>query len=102
MREQSKFWDKIADKYSKQPIGDEESYQHKLETTRELLKPDMELLEFGCGTGNTAVKHAPFVKHIHAIDISSGMLEFAKGNAADAGVENITFEQAGISDYDPL
>ena len=29
----------------------------------------MEVLEFGCGTGSTAITHAPSVKHIQAIDI---------------------------------
>lgn len=68
MPEPSKFWDKIAERYHKEPIKDEEAYQHKLQITRELLRPDMELLEFGCGTGGTAILHAPYVKHIQAID----------------------------------
>ena len=49
MPEPSKFWDKNAERYYKEPIKDEEFYQHKLQITRELLRPDMELLEFGCG-----------------------------------------------------
>ncbi len=31
----------------------------------------------GCGTGTTALIHAPFVKHITGIDISPNMLEIA-------------------------
>ena len=75
MRQPSKFWDKRAEGYSKSPVADEESYQKKLQVTREYLKPDMEILEFGCGTGSTAITHAPCVKHIRAIDVSSKMLE---------------------------
>ncbi|EAM49492.1 hypothetical protein WH8501_27790 [Crocosphaera watsonii WH 8501] len=67
MTTSTKFWDKIADKYSKQPIVDEESYQKKLTVTQEYFNPDMEVLEFGCGTGGTAIIHAPYVKHIRAI-----------------------------------
>ncbi len=81
MTTSSKFWDKIAEKYSKQPIADEASYQKKLEVTRGYLQPEMEVLEFGCGTGSTALIHAPYVKHIRAIDISSKMIAIAKAKA---------------------
>jgi ubiquinone/menaquinone biosynthesis C-methylase UbiE len=87
-----KFWDKIADKYSKQPIADEASYQKKLEKSQSYFRSDMELLEFGCGTGGTAIIHAPHVKHIRGIDISPKMIEIAKARAEAAGVENVDFE----------
>lgn len=40
MTTSTKFWDKIADKYSKQPIADEASYQKKLQVTQGYFKPD--------------------------------------------------------------
>ncbi len=95
----SKFWDKIADKYSRQPVSDEAAYQKKLQVTQEYLRPDMEVLEFGCGTGSTAIVQAPFVKHILATDISGRMLEIARGKAEAAGVANVTFEQAAIDTF---
>ncbi len=98
-RPSSKFWDKIADKYSRQPVGDEAAYQRKLKITQEYLRPDMEVLEFGCGTGSTAIVQAPFVKHIRAIDISGRMLEIARGKAEAAGIGNITFERAAMDDF---
>ena len=70
MSRESKFWDKIADRYSKSPVADEDSYQRKLQVTREYLRPDMKVLEFGCGTGSTAITHAPFVNHIQAKGLS--------------------------------
>jgi len=93
-----KFWDKIAEEYSKQPIADEATYQKKLEVTREYFKPDMEVLEFGCGTGSTAIVHAPYVKHIRAIDISSKMIEIARGKAEANNVKNVTFERSSIDE----
>lgn len=78
MSNSTKFWDKIADKYSKQPIADEASYQQKLQVTQEYFKSDRSVLEFGCGTGSTAIIHAPYVKHIRAIDISANMISIAK------------------------
>ena len=62
MSQSVKFWDKIADKYSKQPIADEASYQKKLNITQDYFKPDMKVLEFGCGTGSTAIIHSPYKK----------------------------------------
>ena len=96
MDQSAKFWDRIAERYSKQPIADEAAYQKKLQVTREYFHPDMEVLELGCGTGSTAIIHAPYVKHIRAIDISSKMLEVAQGKADAANINNITFEQSGI------
>ena len=91
---EAKFWDKIAEKYSKQAIADEESYQKKLKITQKLFRPDMEVLELGCGTGSTAIIHAPFVNHIRAVDVSSKMLAIAQTKADTAGIQNITFEVA--------
>lgn len=100
MTDASKFWDKTADKYARMPITDEAAYQHKLAATRALLRPEMEVLEFGCGTGSTAILHAPHVQQITAIDLSERMLEIAQGKAAAAGVDNIRFQRATIDDYE--
>ena len=93
-----RFWDKIADKYSRQPIADEASYQHKLQKSQSYFRPDMNLLEFGCGTGGTAIIHAPHVQHIRAIDISPKMIKIARSKAEVAGVENVEFEVQTIED----
>ena len=100
MNPPSKFWDKIAERYSKRPVGDEAAYRKKLQITREYLRPDMDVMEFGCGTGSTAIIHAPYVKHIQAIDISSKMLEIAHGKADASEVGNITFQRSSIDDFD--
>jgi len=98
MNKSGKFWDKAAKRYSKQPIADEESYQKKLLVTREYLRPDMEVLEFGCGTGSTAIAHAPYVNHIQAIDVSSKMIEIARDKATASNVNNVTFKQMSIDE----
>lgn len=96
----ARFWDKIAAKYARQPIADEESYQAKLAMTRKHLRPGMDLLEIGCGTGSTAILHAPHVRSIRAIDVSPAMIAIARGKAAEAGVENIAFEQGADGTLD--
>ena len=96
----ARFWDKTARRYSRRPISDQESYERKLELTREQFRPDMHVLEFGCGTGSTAILHAPHVSHILASDVSGKMLAIGRERAREAGVENIHFEQAGFEDLD--
>jgi ubiquinone/menaquinone biosynthesis C-methylase UbiE len=98
MDKSARFWDKIAERYSRQPIADEAAYEKKLEVTRGYFQPDMEVLEIGCGTGSTAITHAPYVKHIQAIDISSKMVAIAKGKAEAANVANVSFRQSTIDE----
>ena len=96
MTQAAQFWDKVAEKYSKQPIADEAVYQKKLAVTRDYFRPDMEVLEIGCGTGSTAILHAPYLKHIRAVDFSANMIAIAQGKAKH--IDNVTFEQATIED----
>ncbi len=90
------FWDRIAERYARTPVADEAAYQKKLQLTRERFTPDMQVLEFGCGTGTTALTHAPHVARIDAIDTSSKMIDIARQKAADAGIDNVRFTQAAI------
>lgn len=99
MTQSSRFWDRIADRYAKKPVADEQAYQKKLQVTRDYFRPSMDVLEFGCGTGSTAIAHAPFVKHVQAIDISQRMIEIAQGKADAGNVQNVTFERATIDEF---
>lgn len=99
MSESDKFWDRKAEGYAKSPVSDEESYQRKLSETQSFLDPTMRLLEFGCGTGATAVHHSPHVLHIDAIDISENMLDIGREKARNAGIENISFTRATLSEF---
>jgi ubiquinone/menaquinone biosynthesis C-methylase UbiE len=99
MNQSAKFWDKIAERYSKRPVADEAAYQKKLQVTRKYFQPDMEVLEIGCGTGSTAIAHAPYVKHILAIDLSSKMIEIAQGKADAINVENVTCKRSSIDEF---
>ena len=92
MATQKEFWDKRAYKYSLRPVGDEATYQRKLEITRRYFREDMDVLEIGCGTGSTAIAHAPYVRQVHATDISPRMIDIARDKAKAAGIENVTFE----------
>ncbi len=91
------FWDRIAEKYARDPIADPQSYQIKLDITREYFRPDMRVLEIGCGTGTTALYHAPAVARIDAYDLSDNMIEIAKRKAEDAAVTNVHFRQGDVT-----
>ncbi|MEM8935513.1 MAG: class I SAM-dependent methyltransferase [Pseudomonadota bacterium] len=100
MKNEVVFWDKMAGRYFEKPISNIDAYEEKLRMTRELFTSDSTVLEFGCGTGGTALRHAPHVKRILATDISNGLLKIAREQAADQGVSNVAFEQANIVDFD--
>lgn len=99
MAASAKFWDRHAVGYSKRPVADEAAYEQKLRVTRDYFRPDMTVLEFGCGTGSTAIAHAAHVKLIQAIDISTKMIEIARTKADAADIDNVTFEVSTIEDF---
>ena len=63
MDREAKFWNKLADRYSRRPIADEAAYERKLEITRQYFQPDMDVLELGCGTGHLTME---LVRRYHA------------------------------------
>jgi ubiquinone/menaquinone biosynthesis C-methylase UbiE len=91
-----KFWDNAAEKYAKSAIGNEKVYQEKLEATQKYFTAESDVLELACGTGTTSINHAPLVRHILATDISNSMLDIGRRKAREAGLENITFQQATV------
>lgn len=101
MASDKKFWDKIARKYAQQAIAKPEDYERKLEITRSYFTPESEVLEYGCGTGSTALLHAPHVRHIKATDLSDEMITIAKERAKDAQISNVDFEAIELAALNP-
>ncbi|MEM1435265.1 MAG: class I SAM-dependent methyltransferase [Pseudomonadota bacterium] len=97
MEHTARFWDRIAEGYAAKPVADQAAYERKLAITREYLHPEAEVLELGCGTGSTAIAHAPFAAHIRATDVSAKMIEIARAKAAAEGVDNIDFRVAAAA-----
>lgn len=93
-----RFWDRFAERYAKQPIADEKTYQKKLEMTQAFLTESSRVLEFGSGTGSTALIHAPKVNQIVAVDTSAKMTEIANRKLRDRGFTNVEFRQTDLFD----
>jgi 2-polyprenyl-3-methyl-5-hydroxy-6-metoxy-1,4-benzoquinol methylase len=55
-------------------------------------------LDYGCGTGTAVIEIASSVKEIKGIDISSKMIEAAKGKTVECKVKNLDFVQTTIFD----
>ena len=57
------------------------------------FKPDMDILDFGCGTGLIAMGLAPLVRSVTGADTSRGMLDVLAAKAARLGRTNIRIRQ---------
>ncbi len=98
MSKTEKFWDQSASNYDNTEEKFEFIHSRSRKNTKRYLKSTDNVLDYGCGTGTTACAISGLVKSVRAIDISSRMIEIAKGKAAAAGVVNIGFGQADIFD----
>lgn len=88
---EAQFWDKIAKKYAAHAMSDVAGYERTLERARHYLAPDHEVIELGCGTGSSALRLAPSVKHLVATDVSREMIAIAQEKADAAACANVTF-----------
>ena len=98
MNKSINFWDKASKNYDKTEERFEFIHRKSRENTKKYLKVDDIVLDYGCGTGTTSCELANYVKEIHALDISSKMIEIAKEKAEDSNVENVNFIQTDIFD----
>lgn len=83
------FWDGIAEKYATQPIGNMDAYEATLDRVRHWLRPEMSVMEIGCGTGTTALRLADSVARYLGTDLSGEMVRIANDKAA--AVDHVSF-----------
>ncbi len=99
------FYNKVADKFGsyhtgarctkEYPNGEpEEVFKEKL---LELSGKDKVALDVGCADGRFTLSVASSFQKIIAIDLSTGMLEAAKRNKKDQGIDNVSFEEQDAS-----
>ncbi len=94
----ARFWDRVATKYAAARIGDPGGYEHTLERTRGLLRPDDHVLELGCGTGMTAMRLAGSARSYLATDFSGNMIAIGNDRLQQQPVAGLAFRQAAADD----
>jgi arsenite methyltransferase len=85
------FWNNLAEKYARQPVGDPAAFERKIAVTKSRMSPGDVVLDVGCGTGSLALRLSPCGAHIHGLDLSSEMIRIARGKVKAAEVTNVTF-----------
>ncbi len=92
------FWDNIAERYAKQPVGNPDAFEAKIAVTKSCMKPTDVVLDIGCGTGSLVLRLADSAAHVHGLDLSSQMVRIANGKAQAQKVENVTFHTGPFDD----
>jgi 2-polyprenyl-3-methyl-5-hydroxy-6-metoxy-1,4-benzoquinol methylase len=98
MSKLEEFWDGASKNYDKTEARFEYIHSKSRENTKKFLKGSDTVLDYGCGTGTSTCQFSCHVKEVHAIDISSKMIEIAREKAVVAKVKNVIFEQTDIFD----
>ncbi len=66
------------------------------------LTPDMDVLDFGCGTGLLTFALQPFVRSITGVDSSHGMLDVFKTKITEQNLNNVKFNYLDLDKGDVL
>ena len=98
MDKSEKFWDRAAKDFTDQEEHTQLSENKDFNTTLKYLNIDDTVLDYGCATGIISNAIADKVKEIHAIDISSKMIEIARSKASERNISNINYAPATIYD----
>lgn len=100
MNPSEKFWDKVSNLFdrSEKKTNPVSTSFKTIEATKKLLSRNDVVLDYGCGPGTITIEIAESAKTMLAIDISSGMIEVARGKAAQRSIENLDFEQSNLLD----
>ncbi len=98
MAKPEKSWDRSASTYDRSEPSSDPTHIRTVESTKKYLNVSDVVLDYGCATGTIALEIAGNVKEVHGIDISSKMIEAAKGKAGERKVKNVDFAQLTIFD----
>ncbi len=96
MNKSEKFWNRLSKNYDRQ--AKDKAYELIIDKSKKYLKPNDNILNFGCATGLYSLKFSSFVKKINAFDISFEMIKIAKREAKNNQINNICFSQTTVFD----
>ena len=90
----TRFWDRAAEKYARAALADPAGYERTLTRTAALLAPDARVLELGCGTASTALRLAGGVGSYLATDLSPAMIAIGQRKLAASPQPRLTLRVA--------
>jgi ubiquinone/menaquinone biosynthesis C-methylase UbiE len=100
MNKAQEFWDKQAKKFNDSEKQFEQASRELIARTREYLKANDNVLDFGCATGTKTLELADGVKHIHGLDFSAVMISEAIEKKNRVNITNVSFSQGTIFNDD--
>ena len=62
------------------------------------IERGMEMLDLGCGDGTTALPAAERGANVLGVDIAANLIAAAKARAAEAGLQNVSFQQGDATE----
>ncbi len=68
----------------------------------QILAPDMDILEFGCGTGLLTLLLSPFVRSVTGVDSSQGMLGVLRAKIENNNLTNVRAQYLDLEKGDVL
>jgi 2-polyprenyl-3-methyl-5-hydroxy-6-metoxy-1,4-benzoquinol methylase len=98
MDKSEKFWDRQAESFTDHGQGIQLAENKDFQSILKYLNSDATVLDYGCATGIISNAIADKAKEVHAIDISSKMIEIAKTRARALNLENVNYAPGTIFD----
>jgi ubiquinone/menaquinone biosynthesis C-methylase UbiE len=90
MNEEKRDFDAVAASWDENPGRVKVATDIAQAITREIaLGPDMDVMDFGCGTGLVALALQPLVRSVTGVDSSQGMLDVLAAKIARRGLGNV-------------
>ena len=90
IKKERKYWDKFSSKFDKRKRKEWKVYESLLfNKIADDMNKESTVLEVACGTGRVTLEIAKQVKKVYAIDISSQMIDVARKNINEKGIDNI-------------
>lgn len=80
MKNSKEFWNKQASKFS---INESNEIKESMDKIYKYIKPNMLVLDFGCGTGVSSRAISKVANQVIAVDYSEKMIDIAKNSTAE-------------------